>query len=292
MSSPQSLEIELQRLVERYEDQPGSRVFAPLADCHRKLGDLDEALRICQSGLARHPRYSSAFVILGKIHLERGDDDAASEAFEEVLELDPQNLLAIRHLAQIAEEEGAIDRALQLWRDVASIDPDGEAVEATIDRLEAVIDEEGDDRADAEALVDYADDEQEEPSTHSTSSEIATITLAEIYAEQGFKSKALEIFRQVRDRRPDLVAVADRVRALEAEVRAIEESSAAAQREEVATPRVTVPPTQVLSAGVAEDGPGAKPIAAGTSDGSSSPEEDERYARFSTWLDRVRSDED
>jgi len=99
MSGHQQLERELARLTERFEEQPAGRVFAPLADCHRKLGQLDTALQVCLTGLARHPGYSSAQLILGKIFLDRGEDDPAREALQAVLDLDSQNLLAMRLLA-------------------------------------------------------------------------------------------------------------------------------------------------------------------------------------------------
>jgi tetratricopeptide (TPR) repeat protein len=155
MSSRQALELELARLTERYAEQPSGRVFAPLADCHRKLGQLDTALQICLTGLARHPRYSSAQLILGKIFLDRGEDAPAREALEKVLELDGQNLLAIRLLAEIAERLDEIDEAIARWRELAVLEFEPEL---TRERLEALSVRR---QAAAAGPVPEADDDQE-----------------------------------------------------------------------------------------------------------------------------------
>ncbi len=322
MSSRKVLELERERLAERYRDEPSSRVFAPLADVHRKLGELDEALRICQAGLARHPDYSSAYVILGKIHLERGDEDAAVRAFQEVLELDSQNLLAMRHLARLAESSGDLREAIELWETVATIDPDPESVEAHLESLRGRLGEDGA-AVDASPAADAASSEPgigpfpgqdaataaeaERTDTDETgprtprsfrpgseagapTSEIATITLAEIYAEQGFRSKALEIYRQVLGRHPENETVLQRVRSLEAEIRA-------AGRPERARPPEGVPEgavletAEVLSAGVA-DPEEFDPRRHAARPAPIDPSEAERFEHFRSWLDRVRADDE
>ena len=55
------------------ELNPDSRAFAPLADLYRRAGRFDDAFRVLEAGLAAHPRYISALVILGRCHLETGD---------------------------------------------------------------------------------------------------------------------------------------------------------------------------------------------------------------------------
>lgn len=215
MVSQQRLEVECARLRERFEENPGGRVFAPLSDVLRKLGQTDEALRVCQTGLARHPEYSSAHVILGKIHLERGDEEAAAAAFREVLELDDENLLALRHLARLHEADGELDEALRLWHRVARIEPDSDAVEEQIATLER--------RRQAEPEEEPPDEPPDEPnpaSGQASSAEIATITLAQIYYEQGFLAKALEVYEQIHARNPGLEGLAERVEAIRKEVAA------------------------------------------------------------------------
>ena len=50
---PESLKQQIDRLEELYESglDPQGRAFVPLADAHRRLGDLDKALAVVQQGL-------------------------------------------------------------------------------------------------------------------------------------------------------------------------------------------------------------------------------------------------
>ncbi len=50
---PESLKQQIDRLEELYEAEldPQGRAFVPLADAHRRLGDLDKALAVVQQGL-------------------------------------------------------------------------------------------------------------------------------------------------------------------------------------------------------------------------------------------------
>ena len=82
----------LDDLFEKFRQAPGSFVFVPLADACRKMGRLDEALEICEKGVARNPSYASGHVVKGKCLYDRGDFDTACETFERVLDLDDNNL--------------------------------------------------------------------------------------------------------------------------------------------------------------------------------------------------------
>lgn len=312
MNTRQSLEIERLRLLERYEEQPRGRLFAPLADCLRKLGELDEALAICEAGLERHPEYSSAHVILGKIQLERGDDAAARRAFERVLELDAQNLLAMRQLARLSEAAGDCSRALGLWTRLAALEPDGEGAREQVERLEALARSPGveetavDPPAETEAVAEVPapiaeaepepePDETGPPALHT--SEIATITLAEIYAEQGFKSKALEIYRQVLGRHPEMETVAARVRALESDLAAANRRAGEQRPEDYEfepDPPAAMEAPEVLVAELPdEEAPSEEARGSGAEQPRTAEQaERDRYAHFRSWLDRVRVDGD
>ncbi len=332
MASLQSLEIEQARLQERYEENPSGRLFAPLADVLRKLGRQDEALELCREGLSRHPAYSSAYVILGKIHLERGDQEGAVDAFEKVLELDRENLLALRQLAKIYEASGELERAEELWTRVASLEPDAGAVEERLEalrrRLEAGPSErpagaskEEKKEKEAEPAEDGPDDatpapteaapsgeadapveKAETPRTTkvASSAEIATITLAQIYYEQGFLRKALEVYEQVQARNPNLEGIDDRVNEVRAEIDRGSETTPPSPTD-VALEELGVSP-ELKPKGGGESSPSATssvsdsdlleevqpegPIAREPRDRS----EKERFDGFRRWLDGISDD--
>ena len=322
MSSRQALELELARLTERYEEQPAGRVFAPLADCHRKLGQLDTALQICLTGLARHPRYSSAQLILGKIFLDRGEDVPAREALEKVLELDGQNLLAIRLLAEVAERLDELDEAIARWRQLVALEHDPELTEERLanlmarrDGVDEAVEADSADRAQTkdpvERPVEEVADEVAEPAAEikfpepaetlgdsGQSREIATLTLAGIYAEQGFKAKALEIFRAIAERNPDLPGLGEKIEAIESAMARVERDtvedlgSSDADADGDGGLEVVATTTAQSDEDEMPDAIPSEPIFSDVPSSADPVGRDaSRYRRFGTWLDRVK-DED
>lgn len=124
---------ELERYLRIYQENPDSRVFAPLADLYRRLGRLDEAERICLEGIRRHPYYAGGRVALAHIQLEMSRFEEALEEINSVVTYYPDNLLArkilIRVLGALGDSEAA-SRELDALRHVAPMiasDPDLEA---------------------------------------------------------------------------------------------------------------------------------------------------------------------
>ena len=70
---PVALNPRIEDLRRRLEKEPGSRIFAQLAEELRKEGDFAEAIRVSRSGLAQHPSYPSARMTLGRALFDSGD---------------------------------------------------------------------------------------------------------------------------------------------------------------------------------------------------------------------------
>ena len=111
---PESLKQQIDRLQELYESDldPGGRAFVPLADAHRRLGDLDKALALIQEGLGTHPDFASAHLVLGWVHRSRQQPDDAMRSFERVLALDAENMVARAAIAELIDDQRA-----QAYRD-------------------------------------------------------------------------------------------------------------------------------------------------------------------------------
>lgn len=88
-------------LRRRVQKDPASIAFAQLAEEHRRAGDCEEAIRVCEAGLVHHPAYLSARVTLGRALFELGRLEDARAEFLRVLEAAPENLIAIGKLAEI-----------------------------------------------------------------------------------------------------------------------------------------------------------------------------------------------
>lgn len=137
--SDANLERQIDYYLRKYELNPHSRAFAPLADLYRKTGRVEEALEILAAGLAEHPTYVSALVIKARCHLALGQVPAGLAAFQRVLELDPDNLVAIKQLAELALADGDQSRAASFLARVVSLDPTDERAAAQLEWLRGAV---------------------------------------------------------------------------------------------------------------------------------------------------------
>jgi len=129
------LEKQIVYFRSKHELNPRSRIFAPLADLYRRVGRLDEALRMLEDGLRIHPEYVSALVILGRTQLDAGDRDLARATLQKVMALDSENLVVLKLLASDAQEREAWQVARQLYERVVELDTDDTDAKDRIKRL-------------------------------------------------------------------------------------------------------------------------------------------------------------
>ncbi len=132
---------EIDKLERRHRENPEGRTFAPLADAYRKAGDLPRALEVLKAGLAHHPDYLSASIVLGRCHLDLGDLASAEAAFRRVLELDKENVIAIKALADITERQARFDESEHWLNYLLSIDGSNEDARQQLHRLAGVRDQ-------------------------------------------------------------------------------------------------------------------------------------------------------
>lgn len=114
---------EIERLRERVDKDPGSKLFVPLAEEYKKIGMINEAIETLTKGLERHPSYMSAHVSLGKIYLDKGKLDEASAEFEKVVSAIPDNLYAHKKLAEIYSSLSMREKAIEEFKTVLKLNP-------------------------------------------------------------------------------------------------------------------------------------------------------------------------
>jgi len=100
---------EYRRLLTR---DPDSLRFAEYADRLRRFGQLEDALAICQGGLARHPAYSTGRVVMGEILIDSGKADEAEAEWRRALHLDPGHPRAHLRLGELYLSRGETDQAI------------------------------------------------------------------------------------------------------------------------------------------------------------------------------------
>jgi len=97
----QDLSEEIERLVQRAEQDPRTHTFARLADLYRKTGDVTRALAVIERGLKHHPHYLNARIVHARVLSDLGRRTEARRAFERVLRIDSENLVAQAALAEL-----------------------------------------------------------------------------------------------------------------------------------------------------------------------------------------------
>ena len=77
----------IDELRKKLDKEPGSRLFAQLAEELRKDGDLEDAIQVAREGLQKHSNYPSARMTLGRALFDTGDWAAARETCRSRLHL-------------------------------------------------------------------------------------------------------------------------------------------------------------------------------------------------------------
>ena len=127
---------EIEKLERRYAENPQGLTFAPLAEVHRKNGDVQRALDLLKPGLALHPDYIPASIVLGRCHFDLGELQSAETAFTHVLALDGENVIALKSLADINERLLKFDDAERWLNTLLSIDRSNDEAREQLKRVE------------------------------------------------------------------------------------------------------------------------------------------------------------
>jgi tetratricopeptide (TPR) repeat protein len=236
MSPAAAFEAEIANLSSKLAANPESRIFAPLADAYRRAGRISEAIEICREGLRHHPDYLSGRLVLARCHDDAGDLDAAEEAFGEVLRREPRNVVALRALGEIALARDDPEAAAARYEEALALEPQNAELRERLDALRRIryaapgrapeVESAG-----AAAAGDGAPDQAvmrgdlagaagapQATAAEAASEEIATVTLAEVYAEQGLRDRALGIYRRLLADDPRNPRLRERLEGLEREV--------------------------------------------------------------------------
>jgi pentatricopeptide repeat protein len=281
----------IEALKEKMGRDPFSRAFLQLAEEYRKEGQYAEAVRVCQEGLARHPAYHTARILLGRTYLEAGDLDEARRSLSEVLELAPENHLAAKLLAEVQRKMGDARGAAGTYRAMLSHYPGDREVEILLqDLLKA--------GAGAPAEIAAAppagggtrhDLPTTAPSgpppgtrvTEERPDALQTNTLAELYLRQGLVERALDVYREMLRVDPENARASRRLHELTGRLPASTESETVAGRHPggpvpTALPAASAPEPPPPRAGV---GPGAPP------GGAANP----KIEKLERWLRTIRT---
>lgn len=128
---------EIGKLTERISKDPKSKLFVPLAEAYKKLGDIEMAIHVLTEGLKKNPGYITAKSFLGRLLLEKGDLAGAQKELEEVVKAIPDNLLAQRKLGDLYALQGKTQAALVHYKAALSINSKDEEIASLVADLGA-----------------------------------------------------------------------------------------------------------------------------------------------------------
>lgn len=154
---------EIEKLERRYAENPHGLTFAPLAEVHRKIGDIPRALELLTAGLELHPNYIPASIVLGRCHQDQGDLAAAEAAFAHVLRLDDENVIALKSLADINERQERYTDALTALRRLVAIDRSNDEAREQLERVQAALESKAEKVSPASAPAEPAAAAEAEP---------------------------------------------------------------------------------------------------------------------------------
>lgn len=129
----------IEELRGRLKADPKNRLFYPLAEELRKVGQVAEAEHVLRTGLSAHPTYLSAWVSLGRVLRDQQKHADAVDAFTKALQLDPGNVVAARLLGDSYVSLGEKVEAIKKYKLVHALMPGDEDLQATIHRLDMEI---------------------------------------------------------------------------------------------------------------------------------------------------------
>lgn len=161
-------------------DDPASLAFVGLAHVLIGRGEADEAIRVCEEGLRRHPNHSTGHLVLGLAFEKSNRGEDAVRTLQEVLNLDPGNRIAVQRLGEAYRRRK-------------------EQAPPAKGRESETPPEEGEEAVGVDLGQEVA---------------FFTFSMAEVYEKQGFFEKALAIYRRVLTLQPAREDVRERIQAL------------------------------------------------------------------------------
>lgn len=129
--------------LKKFQEDPTSRVFAPLAEAYRKAGMIDEAIEIAQEGLRVHPDFIGGKVALARALFDKQDFAQVIEVLKHVVRDVPDNLIAQRLFADSQLRLGNLAEALSAYKMLLYFNPMDEEMGQAVRDLEAKAYDEG-----------------------------------------------------------------------------------------------------------------------------------------------------
>jgi len=129
--------------LRKYQEDPSSRVFAPLAEAYRKAGLVTEAIEIAREGLRVHPHFIGGRVALARALFDKKLYSEVVDELSSIVQDVPDNLVAQRLLAESCLMLGRVAEALSAFKMFLYFSPQDSETAKIVQELEAQAYEKG-----------------------------------------------------------------------------------------------------------------------------------------------------
>ena len=122
--------------LKKYQDDPTSRVFAPLAEAYRKAGMIDDAIEIAREGLRIHPAFIGGRVALARALFDKHRYEEVIQEVTTIVQDVPDNLVAQRLMAESCLMLGRVADAVGAFKMLLYFAPDDRETAQLVRELE------------------------------------------------------------------------------------------------------------------------------------------------------------
>ncbi len=129
----------IDRYQNEYDKNPNSRLFAPLAEAYRKMGQLEQAQALCKKGIQVHANFASGRLAYAKVLLDLNQIEEAYEQLKKATELAPDNILAFHLLGEVCLKLRRPREALQAFKMLLFLHPEDERAQKAVKKWEFLI---------------------------------------------------------------------------------------------------------------------------------------------------------
>jgi tetratricopeptide (TPR) repeat protein len=126
----------LSKYLKMYEKDPRSRVFAPLAEAYRKLGMLDESLKILRNGIKYNPSYKLGYIVLGNCYYDKSEYELCYSTIRPFIEDNRDNIVLQKLFANCCTKIGHLEESLDAYKFLLLINPKDDEVAFRVKELE------------------------------------------------------------------------------------------------------------------------------------------------------------
>ena len=123
----------LQRLFRFWEKHPNSLISARLGEELYKARRRDEAIELLTDGIAKHPSYTTGYIVLGRLLFDMNRLEESENFTNILLQLDPCNEAAYKLLADIAFKRRDSENGIKNLMNILWFDPGNVIIKQTLE---------------------------------------------------------------------------------------------------------------------------------------------------------------